>query len=486
VLGTKLYRNTDWSLVFRSALLLLALLGIAVFFGLAAAVLPPFFVIAFTMIPLFVAITFVNMELALLVSVAAICGVIPAFLLPQLPVGGVIVRPGELLLMMLTALVYLKTLFRPTPFATILSPLKRPMLLLGVMYVISITYSVVIKKDAFGLAETRNLVGWFALPVAAYAFHWHFRRLDTYLHGFAIVVALLLVAQTVTGVQLIFAQRGAELISQEFSDVIRSSAGAANFLIGYSLYYALGRAATARGKILWIGLVILLGSGLIATFTRGAWAAAFVGLLVFFALTRVHRLIPGVLVVLVLLASLLATGLMVAKPHLMGVVTERILSIKEEGGVGTSVGARFDENEQALKAIKRNPLLGVGIGGDYKTHTSTRGRAIEAGEFMYIHNSYLGFAVKFGLLAMFVPFWIYRNLWREWKRHKPRLHANVQGVRLNMAAAFSAVSMFMVNALTQPEWLRLGGLVTLSLLIAIILSASAKIDIEKRAEAVGK
>jgi len=43
------------------------------------------------------------------------------------------------------------------------------------------------------------------------------------------------------------------------------------------------------------------------------------------------------------------------------------------------------------------------------------------------------------------------------------------------------MSMFMVNTLTQPEWLRLGGLVTVSLLIAMILTASRLIDLEAHA-----
>jgi O-antigen ligase len=458
---------------------MLPLVALAIFLGLASAILPYGFLIAVAMVPLLAAIAVFNTEFVLVVVIAAIVGVIPAFLLPSLPLGGVVVRAGELLLFMLAVLTFLKPAYRQTPVAAILRPIQSPLVILAVMYIVSITYSVVIKRDAFGLAEARNVVGWLCLPAAVFAFHWRFRRLDLYLHIFSVLVALLLVAQTLFGVQLIFSQRGAEALSQEFNDVIRSSAGPAIFLIGYTLYYALGRAATADWKAFWLVLVIFLTAALVVSFTRGTWAAAFAGLCMFFWVTRVHRLMAGTLVVLAILGIVLSAGLMVVKPKLADVVVERILSIGAEGGQGTSVGARFDENEQAFKAILANPLVGVGVGGAYKQYTSTRGRAVEEGEFTYIHNSYLGLAVKLGLLALLVPFWLYRNIWREWNRHRRSLSANVRGLRLNLAAAVSAITMFMVNGLSQPEWLRLGGLVTLSVLVALVLSASWLLDKEE-------
>lgn len=479
MLSTTTYRDIEWGHVLGFGLLILLAMFLAVFFGLASAVLPPFFALALMLIPATFLVAVFNVELALLVSVASIFGIIPIFLQPALPVGGVVIRTGEMLLLMLGGLVFIKTLYRPTAIMQTLKPLHVPLSVLGVLYLVGIVYSVVIKHDAYGLAETRNLVGWVALPVAIYAFTWHFKRMDSYLRGFAILIAVLLVAQTVTGVRLIYAERGAELISREFSDVIRGSAGAANFLLGYALYYSLGRAATTRNKFFWILLVNLLALGLVVTFTRGAWFAAFAGMLVFFFITRAHRLMMGALTLSALFAVLLAGGLLVAKPHLIGAVEERVFSVFEEGRRGSSVGYRFDENQQALQAIVRSPLWGVGIGGEYKKYTGTRGTVVGEGEFTYIHNSYLGFAVKFGLFALIVPFWIYRNLWWEWRQRKPAQHGRVLGLRLNLAAAYSALSMFMINALTQPEWLRLGGLIMVSLLIAMILTASRLIDQEE-------
>jgi hypothetical protein len=387
---------------------------------------------------------------------------------------------------MLAGLVFIKTMYRPTAIMHILRPLHGPLVLLSILYVVSVTYSVGIKHDAFGLAETRNVLGWGALPVAIYAFRWHFNRMDVYLRSFALLVAVLLVAQTVSGVQLIYSERGAEVISREFTDVIRSSAGAANFLIGYALYYALGRTATSPNRFVWIMLVNFLALGLAVTFTRGAWFAAFAGMMLFFFITRAHRLMISALVLSALMAVLVGGGLLAAKPQLIAAIGERLFSVAEEGTSGSSVGFRMDENQQALRAIARNPVVGVGVGGEYKQYTGTHGTDVDKGEFMYIHNSYLGLAVKFGVLAVIVPFWIFRNLWREWKRHKPELYEEVLGLRLNIAAAMSATFMFMINGLSQPEWLRLGGLVALSLLIAMILTASRLIDIDQNAETRAK
>lgn len=483
---TSSQRGIDWGHTVRLGAFLFVTMFFAVFFGLASALLPPVFLLVLILMPVTFLVAVFNIELALLISVAAIVGIIPIFLQPSLPIAGVSIRTGEILLLLLGALTFFKGAYRPTEFAQILRPLQWPLIVLGVMYAISVAFSVGIKRDAYGLAETRNLVGWVALPVAIYAFRWNFQKMDFYLRAFAVLVALLLVGQTVSGVQLIFSERGAEGISSEFRDVIRSSAGAANFLLGYTMYYALGRAAIMENKTLWIMLVNLLALGLIVTFTRGAWIAAFAGLMVFFFITRAHRQMFGALMFSAIFALVLAAGMVVAKPQLIGAVEERLFSITEEGARGSSVGYRVDENEQALRAIARNPLVGVGIGGEYKQHTGTRGTKVTDGEFTYIHNSYLGLAVKIGLFAAIIPFWLLRNLWREWTRHKPSPGRGVQGLRLNMAAAISAFIMFMVNTLTQPEWLRLGGLVIVSLLAAMILTASMLIEQGEPSTGVGK
>jgi len=485
--GTSTYRNIDWGRVVGFGFLALLSIFLAVFFGLASVVLPYFIAVALILVPATLLLAIFNVELALLISTAAIFGIIPIFLQPSLPIAGVVLRSGEMLLLMLGGLVFIKTLYRPTAIMQILHPLRAPLIVLGVMYFIGVTYSVGIKHDALGLAETRNLVGWIALPVGIYAFRWHFARMDMYLQVFAVLVALLLVAQTILGVRLIFADRSAELISKEFSDVIRGSAGAANYLLGYTMYYALGRAAIARRKIWWIVSFNLLALGLIVTFTRGAWFAAFAGLITFFFMTRAHRKMMGALMMSALFALIMAAGLLVAKPHLIGAVGERLFSVTEEGKSGSSVGYRLDENKQALQAIARNPIVGVGIGGEYKQHTGKHGMAVvEQGEFSYIHNSYLGLAVKLGLLAIFIPFWLYRNLWREWIRHRPALYGRVEGLRLNLAAAMAAMSMYLVNNVSQPEWLRLGGLVVVSLIIAMILTSSKLIDLENQTGVIPK
>jgi len=185
MLSTTTYRNIEWGRVFGFSLLALLAMFLAAFFGLASAVLPYFFALALILIPITLLVAIFNVELALVVSVASIFGIIPIFLQPSLPIAGVVIHTGEMLLLMLGGLVLIKTLYRPTAIMQTLQPLHAPLIVLGIMYVISITYSVGIKHDAYGLAETRNLVGWIALPVAIYAFRWHFKRMDFYLRAFA-------------------------------------------------------------------------------------------------------------------------------------------------------------------------------------------------------------------------------------------------------------------------------------------------------------
>lgn len=389
-----------------------------------------------------------------------------------MPLFGVVVRPGEVLLIMLFTFLFFKALWRPVVGLEALKPVSAPLTLLGVMYLFSIIYSVVIKKDAYGLAETRNIVGWLALPIATFLLAHLYRRVESYLLAFSALVAILLVTQTVFGVQLIFSERGAEALSSEFQDVVRSSAGASIFLLGYSMYFSLGRAASTRNPVGWLLLFMLLGAGILATFTRGAWLAAAIGFLVFLSLTRIHRHAPWMLLVTALTGLVAFTVMAAVKPRLAEVVVARVESIATEGQRGSSVGARLDENEQAIKAIQRNPFLGVGIGGAYKEYTSTRGTAVQEGEFTYIHNSYLGLAVKVGLVASVIPFWISFILWRRARVHRPKKIEELRGFKLSNAAGQAAIVMFMINALTQPEWLRLGGITVVSILLAITLVAT--------------
>jgi len=101
MLSTTTYRNIEWGRVFGFSLLALLAMFLAAFFGLASAVLPYFFALALILIPITLLVAIFNVELALVVSVASIFGIIPIFLQPSLPIAGVVIHTGEMLLLML-------------------------------------------------------------------------------------------------------------------------------------------------------------------------------------------------------------------------------------------------------------------------------------------------------------------------------------------------------------------------------------------------
>jgi O-antigen ligase len=456
---------------------LLALSVGAILLGLSIAASPQLMAAAMIACAIF-ALSIVNPIVGLILALCTITGVFPPEMLPVIPLGGFEVRPGEVLLILIGIVSLRNWRKEQNSMRLMLRPIVEPLILLAALYLMGSMYSVFFKNDAYGLAEVRNIVGWFGLLIAIDLLAQDFHQFDSYLRRFAVVVALLMIIQTFFGVQLLFSDRGAEALSERFDNVIRSSAGPANFLIGYAIYYSIGRIALSKTNMHWVAALIILTLGLAATFTRGAWLALIIGLVVFLLMTRRNHIISSNFVVLGFIVFVFFTGFLFANPDLAGVLVDRIASVTEEGEQGTSVGFRLDENSQAIDSILENPFLGVGIGGEYKKFTGTRGTDILFGEFTYIHNSYLGLAVKFGILGLFVPFWIFRNLWLVWIRHRPMAGEPVDGLRLNLAAAIAALCMFMVNSLSQPEWLRIGGILVLSLLTAIVLAVKYHLDLD--------
>lgn len=187
---------------------------------------------------------------------------------------------------------------------------------------------------------------------------------------------------------------------------------------------------TARRRWLRVVLAlqfVFLNVGLLLTYTRAMWVAAVCALgLVSVALLLEYRaylfrvVAIGVAVILLLL-GLLGTGIFgnEGSSIVTGPLAERFLSILRPGDVleSNSLEARAFENEQALRSVSQNPLLGVGLGNSYRKITTLQGEAsgyragsgLEAERISrftrFLHNSYLYIPVKMGLTGLACFLW---------------------------------------------------------------------------------
>jgi len=110
--------------------------------------------------------------------------------------------------------------------------------------------------------------------------------------------------------------------------------------------------------------------------------------------------IKGVLriaAVVVPLTVLLGAAVFVVNPRIGEAAYTRAFGITQEIESGDSFGWRGKENAMAIESIEKNPVLGIGFNGAYKPAVSTRGHF--EGEEIYIHNAYLYFQLKMGLLG---------------------------------------------------------------------------------------
>jgi O-antigen ligase len=145
---------------------------------------------------------------------------------------------------------------------------------------------------------------------------------------------------------------------------------------------------------------LTLGLGILFTFSRSAWSALGLSMLVFAALRpwRVARLFLG--------------GLL-CSPFLIVMLGRRFVPIFEEmASRPKQVQGRFDLIHDALAAFARHPLFGGGIG------------SFRLGEGSIAHNSAMWFLADFGIagLTVFLGFlgWFFIKGWSAYRSSPER------------------------------------------------------------------
>lgn len=345
--------------------------------------------------------------------------------------------------------------------------LHRAIWFLMSLTLISFLYSHVYLGNKGAVSEARELLLWLLLPLLMRVLD-RPQRLKVFLAGLlwiGVAVSLLALAQSLLGMQLSKAMRIVPL-NAEFQDVTRVITGGGIYITAFALIYYIVQSFSPARRPWWLWPVMsVLLAGLVVTFGRGIWMATCIGLLV--ALTLAHGWRRAALASLAgaAMLTLVLAGLSVLKPALMQASIDRGMGISAEFATGGSFKWRSIENQEALQSIAARPLLGVGIGGDYKKHaTSDANFDIEK---RYIHNAYLYFPLKFGIVGILFPVLIlaifFRLARRAWQGPSPQ--------RGLLAATIGAFMVPMITSLTQPEWVKVQGIAALCCFIALLWAA---------------
>lgn len=358
-----------------------------------------------------------------------------------------------------------------------IKPWNLPLLLLGIVWVVAFVKGVLISHYHLGIADARRYLGLCAIFVAAAA---EAKKPDT-VHKLALFFGLLgaleLSTQMLTGLHILAGFRGYEELAKGFEDITRGSVIGGIYLIVYTLYYFTLTIVTGHvtgKKISYMLAIILLVLGLIATFSRGLWLGVILaGVVIFILSNKIRVKLLGWVAAIVLLLLVCASFTYLVKPRLFEAAIARVVSVQDEGAKGTSLGARFDENVQAIAAIKENWLLGMGHGGEYKKFLSQTGRGFD-NEITFVHNSYLWVLVKMGIFGLGAYlFLVYRIGSLSLQRLGNDGKTDVNYVRRR--SVFAALVALLINGITSPVWAQFPDLVALSMLLVIVASASTRI-----------
>lgn len=450
---------------------------LAVFLGLASAVLPWWLVMGALIAPTALIIGLSLPEIGIALMLILVCGLLPAGLSPAISVGAGNIKAPELMILIF----FMWALFRigtSSPVSGYWQWLLPVIFFLGLTIVSAgVAYVMFGTPPKTILADGRQFLSWLiVLPVIVLIrTERQLERLVKAIVFVGCVVATAALVQFVVGRPIIENARVEDLVTlNKSADVTRSIVGPGNYFLIFSMLLLLARLMTR--SMSWVVALPLLGwllAGLIVNFGRGLWIASFAGaMLLAFWLFRwrgVWRVAVAGAVGLVLSLGLLAAY----KPQIIEATYDRLISSGHESlERNTTLGWRLEETNAALKKILSYPITGIGIGTSYKPAQAMNGMFVtEQDEVLtrYIHNGYLGVWLKFGVLGPIVLVVMIVGVFRR----ALRFGRQARDIRLKTLFLTTAAGFFVpvITCVTQPEWLSQAGISFFATIIGLQIVA---------------
>ncbi len=365
-----------------------------------------------------VALTFRDPFLGVMLTLSLAAQAIPGALLPAIPLGGALIQPAEIMCLVTAAACANVTLARWRDFHVgenwdlIVSTLVCLAVLIVSIAVSAYSWG----QRGFAYPLLRNFLPLTLLPFlpSVFAGRERIARAERLFILFGVLIAAWIAIQAFTGTRLL----GGRL---EDLGLMQTTGIARTVLWGPELLVILALLLIAKNGFRFVlsrwwpaPAVAILLLGLMGTYTRSFWIATVV------ATAALASFVGGIkgalrLAALAIPTVLLAWGAVyVANPHIAEAAVDRAFGITREIESGDSFGWRGKENAMAMEAIAKHPVLGIGLNGVYKPSISSRGHF--EGEEVYIHNAYLYFQLKMGLIGSLIPLiflWLYLRLSRS-------------------------------------------------------------------------
>ena len=430
--------------------------------GVLAVILPYQFVLILVAIPVMLVLPWRYPWLGLIVLLAMVSGLLPSPLLG----GGI--RLVDVFWAYLFLILFFAHLRSDKSWWVGFNPYFRPLSLFFSLAVLSTAYALLIlhtpAKHALG--EFRHFFYWLLAPMVMVALDSE-RKLNLFVRTMLILAALLalgVVVQSLTGISILFggAMNATNTLGVSYQGVIRTQTPGI-FLVLFGLFLLTSRylwqVKKSAAGLPWL---MLFGAGIVFTYGRTLWLTSVIGMVYLAFLARGKRMLS--LMVFGFIALVIGIGaIWIAKPHTMDAIIVRLESYGTEVSSGQSLEWRYVENRYALIKIRAHPLMGIGLGGNYKP-----GFAPEAfdGEHRFIHNAYLYLILKMGVLSMLPLAWLYRVIYRRGVRLLKEDESTTK--RSIVAASLVVVTIPLITSMTRPEWMTDATIAISAILIGLL------------------
>jgi O-antigen ligase len=439
---------------------------IGLFLGCLIAFFPWWFAIGFCLGPVVLVLMLRYPLWGAILALALIFEVIPSIFQPKLPVGAAELKPYDLIIMYLAMVIVFHAMINRINIREMIGRLWWPLIYLFACAGISLFYVKFFAPNKMALAEVRILIAWLLIPIILVGvnskdkFKWFLRAVIS----ISLVVSLYVTLQSMLDIRIMTSLRVEELDPTKNTGITRSLAGGGTYLIIFSLIYFLNRLMEKRISMLFaMPVIFLFVVGLAVTFGRGVWVATGVSLIFSAFLFKGWRGAVFASIVGTISVALLFTTLALVKPRLAEAIYERATGFATEVDKGDSFNWRKLENKQAMNSIESHPFFGVGIGGEYKKTMSSRGSFLN--ETTYIHNGYLYFPMKMGLIAALCPFALIFGFVLTYR--DALVVPSID--RAFLAAVGGAFLAPVITSVTQPEWANVSGIAGFAVLISLMI-----------------
>ncbi len=454
----------------------LPILFLAFILGILAAVFPWWFVLAFCFLIFFGIVSWFAPVFSVIFVLALQFGVLSK-IIPRIPLGGGGLNPEDLAVPILLLIYAIKNygslIAKLDPLVKYIKPLSLFLVCAVISAVVALVYKTAPTKDV--LNEIRPFFTWLLFPLLCLAID-NERRLSFFLKALFIlstVIAVGMLVQSFTGYQIF--EKG-----QEVRDLytlggstrgVKRSETAGQFLMAGALVFIFSQYAFGRMNKFLVALIatpILVG-GIAVGFGRGLWLSVLLSIFILgFYAKPVNYIKFAIFACVVFVLS--ATAVSAYKPDYVEAVIARFTSVAEEVDSGSSLGRRKEENLYALERVYDNPILGVGLGGQFKPFG--RESLTWENESRYIHNSYVRIVAKLGVPGLLTAIWLVCVFWLRTYRI---FRDNSVDPAIGFTCFWIIVTTTLLTAATQPNLAAQNGVAT----IVIALFVAERLRHEK-------